>query len=126
MRPDLPDELVLPADSMPEDDMLANSLCQFDILYCVLVAAEGHTTVRSFYPSSAALLQSRADPIVNVIATDAAARAELLPNSDDAYIAGALDRVLRAAEQESRRFGGRWWGPSWPVQNYLDAHLLPQ
>ena len=37
MRPDLTDALVPDAGNPASDDALLNSLCQFDILYCLLV-----------------------------------------------------------------------------------------
>jgi hypothetical protein len=79
MRPDLPDNLVPATGSIPSDDVLLNSLCQFDILYCLLVATEGQTHVRSFYPSSAAFDESRADPALVKVAGDGAVRSRSVP-----------------------------------------------
>src|SRR6202007_2365041 len=74
MRPDVPDQLVPATGSLAGDDVLVNSLGQFDILYCLLVATEGQTQVRSFYPSSAAFDEPRADPALVKVAGDSAVR----------------------------------------------------
>lgn len=122
MRPDLPDHLV-PATSNPGDnDVLLNSLCQFDILYCLLVIIEGETSVKSMYPSSAAFDESRADPALVTVAGDKAVRATLFPNSTEAQIAAAIYRLLRLTIQEAFKFGGWWSGPPPSVQAFLTAN----
>lgn len=118
-RPDVPQSLVPTASNPAADDILLNSLCQFDILYCLLVAAEGQTSVRSFYPSSAAFDESRADPALVKVVGDNTMRATLFPNSNDSEIAGAIYKVVRLAMQEAFNFGGRWWGPPPSVQAFL-------
>ena len=65
---------------LTSDDALLNSLCQFDIVYCLLVITEGETSVKSVYPSSAAFDETRASAV----------RATLFPNSTDAVIAAAI------------------------------------
>jgi len=119
MRPDVHESLVATASNPAADDTLLNSLCQFDILYCLLVAAEGQTSVRSFYPSTAAFDESRADPALVKIAGDNTVRTTLFPNSNDGEIAGAIYKVVRLAMQEAFNFGGRWWGPPPSVQAFL-------
>jgi hypothetical protein len=99
--------------------VLLNSLCQFDILYCLLVATEGQTHVRSFYPSSAAFDESRADPALVKVAGDGAVRAALFPDSPDGDVAKAIYAVVRLAMQEAFKFGGTWWGPPPSVQAFL-------
>lgn len=122
MRPDLPDNLVPPPGSLTDDDPLLNSLCQFDILYCLLVATEGATKVRNFYPSSAAFNEARADPALVKVATNPAVRAALFPNSSSAQIASATHTVGRLALREAINFGGRWWGPPPSVQTFLTSN----
>jgi hypothetical protein len=126
MRPDLPDALVPHAGNPASDDALLNSLCQFDILYCLLVLTEGQTSVISMYPSSAAFDETRADPALVTVAGDSAARATLFPNSTDAEIAEAIYNVVRLTMQEAFKFGGRWWGPPPSVQAFLAAHGQPE
>ena len=87
MRPDLVDALVPDTGNPASDDPLLNSLCQFDILYCLLVLTEGQTSVKSMYPSSAAFDEIRADPALVTVAGDSAARATLFPNCTDADVA---------------------------------------
>lgn len=118
MRPDVP-QLIQETGSVASDDVLLNSLCQFDILYCLLVATEGQTQVRSFYPSSAAFDESRADPILVKVANDSVIRAALFPSSTDADIAASLYRVVRLTMQEAFKFGGIWSGPPPSVQAFL-------
>jgi hypothetical protein len=122
MRPDLPDTLVPATGNIGDDDPLLNSLCQFDILYCLLVATEGQTSVRSFYPSSAAFNETRADPILVTVAGDSNVRAVLFPNSTDAVVAEAIYQVVRLAIQEAFKFGGSWWGPPPSVQAFLTGN----
>lgn len=122
MRPDLTDGLVSVAGNPTSDDVLLNSLCQFDILYCLLVTTEGQTSVKSMYPSCAAFDESRADPALVTVAGDQAVRATLFPNSADAGIAAAIYQVLRRTMQEAFKFGGRWWGPPPSVQAFLTAN----
>ncbi|NKS71081.1 hypothetical protein GS584_21760, partial [Rhodococcus hoagii] len=43
MRPDLADSQV-PTDEITHDDIALNSLCEFDIAYCIIVAAWAPTT----------------------------------------------------------------------------------
>jgi hypothetical protein len=69
-----------------------NSLCQFDILYCLLVVAEGQTRIRSFYPFSTAFDETRADPALVTVAGDSEVRATLFPDSSDAEVAKRCTR----------------------------------
>ena len=104
------------------DDALLNSLCQFDILYCLLVLTEGQTSVKSMYPSSAAFDEARADPALVTVAGDSAVRATVFTNSNDGDIAAAMYSLVRLTMQEAFKFGGRWWGPPPSVQAFLIAH----
>lgn len=122
MRPDLTDALVPDTGNPPSDDALLNSLCQFDILYCLLVLTEGQTSVKSMYPSSAAFDETRADPALVTVASDSAVRTTLFPNCPDADVAKAIYNMVRLTMQEAFKFGGRWWGPPPSVQAFLTAH----
>jgi len=62
LRPDIGDDEIFPAEELAPDDELLNSLCQFDIAYCFVVAAEGVGRGR-YYPTSAAFNEDRAQPI---------------------------------------------------------------
>jgi hypothetical protein len=122
MRPDLPDVVVTDVGNPDGDDALLNSLCQFDILYCLLVLTEGQTSVKSMYPSSAAFDETRADPALVTVTGDAAVRTTLFPGSTDADIASAIYTLIRRTMQEAFKFGGRWWGPPPSVQAFLTTN----
>lgn len=124
MRPDLAADLF--PNNPASDDVLLNSLCQFDILYCLLVVTEGQTSVKSMYPSSAAFDEGRADPILVAIAGDRAIRATLFPSCTDQAVAEAIYNVVRLTMQEALKFGGRWWGPPPSVQEFLTTHGQPE
>lgn len=100
MRPDVADDEIPPVDQLAADDILLNSLCQFDIAYCLVVAAEG-TYHGADYPSSAVLNEDRAIPITQRIVADPGIRRRLFPNSDDARIAEALADVFETTIRES-------------------------
>lgn len=122
MRPDLAVDVSSKSVAPASDDILLNSLCQFDVLYCLLVVTEGQTSVKSMYPSSAAFDEARADPILVAITGDPVIRAALFPSCTDAAIADAIYNVVRLTMQEALKFGGRWWGPPPSVQEFLTRH----
>lgn len=113
-RPDYAESVALPAaEQLAHDDWLLNSLCQFDLWWCIVAAANvearrGHGGV--FYPSCAALHQYRAQPSLQTIATDPAARSAVFPGLSDAAVATAMAIVVRAAVRESYNYGGFWEG----------------
>jgi len=122
MRPDVPDSAVPDPGDLAHDDALFNSLCQFDILYCLIVAAEGQHH-GSGYPAASAMNQDRADPAFEVVATDADARATMFPASDERKIAEAMTQVFTSAERESFGFGGHWWSLPQGAQRFVSNHL---
>lgn len=102
LRPDLPDGIVV-------GDILLDSLCQFDILWCII--AQSATTrpgAMDFYPSSSELNQHRADPAFELIATNESARHILFPNLNDREIVELVTYVYSRAEQQSWNFNGFW------------------
>jgi Putative DNA-binding domain len=122
LRPDVSDDEIPPVDQLAADDVLLNSLCQFDIAYCFIVEAEG-TGQGSGYPSSAAFDEDRAKLIAQKIVAEPELRRRLFPNSDDAHIAAALKEVYRGAITESvNNYGGRWWAPPPTVQHFIDSN----
>lgn len=50
MRPDLDDSAIVPADQVDSNDVLLNSLCGFDMAYCLIVVAEGTAADRPTPP----------------------------------------------------------------------------
>lgn len=122
MRPDVPDSAVPSPGDLAHDDLLLNSLCQFDILYCLIVAAEGRHH-GSGYPAASAMNQGRADPAFELVAGDATARKAMFPSSDDRKIADAIAQVFSSAERESLGFGGHWWSLPQGAQRFVGNHL---
>jgi Putative DNA-binding domain len=122
MRPDIGDDEIPPAQELAPDDELLNSLCQFDITYCFVVAAEG-VGQGDYYPSSAAFSEDRAQPIALKIVDDPQVRRGLFPNSDDAQVAAALTDVYQTTIRESaNNYGGRWWAVPQRVIAFINAH----
>jgi hypothetical protein len=113
-RPDYAEEVTLPsAEQLAPDDWLLNSLCQFDLWWCIVAAAnveerKGNGGV--FYPSCAALHQYRAQPALETIATNKEARSEAFPKLPNSTIATAVAVVVGAAVRESHNYGGWWEG----------------
>ena len=130
MRPDVGDDEIPPVDKITANDVLLNTLCQFDIAYCVAVAAREGSLKSSFYPSSAAFDEDRAKPIALKIVDDPEVRRRLFPDSDDVSVAGGLALVYDRTIKESQiNYGGRWWSAPQRVNAFIDEHggpfLLP-
>jgi hypothetical protein len=122
MRPDVPDSAVFAPGDLVHDDTLFNSLCQFDVLYCLIVAAEGQYH-GSGYPASSSMNQDRADPAFEVVANDVDARSAMFPTSDERKVAEAMMQVFTSAERESFGFGGHWWSLPHAAQRFVSSHL---
>jgi hypothetical protein len=122
MRPDIGDNEIPPIDEITAGDVLLNTLCEFDIAYCFIVAAEG-TGQSLFYPSSAAFDENRAKPIALKIVDDQNVRRRLFPKSDDARVADALAHVYERTIKESQNnYGGRWWAAPPAVAAFIAEH----
>jgi hypothetical protein len=125
MRPDIGDNEIPPLDKINSHDILLNSLCQFDIAYCFVVAAEG-TGKGEFYPSAAAFSEDRAKPIALKIVDDPKVRRELFPNSNDERVGDALGLVYHRTVKESANYGGRWWSAPQQVTRFIDDNGGPR
>ena len=121
MRPDVPDTGLPEPSQMADDDTLFNSLCQFDVLLCMIVAAEGKQHGGG-YPASSAMHQHRADPAFILTASDTTARAALFPTSTNETVASAMARVFSSALRESHSFGGHWWSLPSSAQRFVDEY----
>lgn len=77
MRPDLTEDQV-PTDEISARDAALNSLCEFDIAYCFIVAAMG-SGHGSAYPSSSAFDEDRSKPMAQRIVADANLREQMFP-----------------------------------------------
>ncbi|OQM78222.1 AlbA family DNA-binding domain-containing protein [Rhodococcus sp. 66b] len=89
------------------EDRLLNSLCQFDLWWCVIadLNSEGEKSGFEFYPNFAVFHGYRTEPAVDIIATDSEARSAVFPGSSEKAVASALSRVLEVAGRESRNQG---------------------
>jgi hypothetical protein len=99
-------------EEFSRNDVLLNSMCQFDFAWCVVARLlhpkEGDSKL--FYPSCAALFQDRTQPIIVRLATSSEVRTAVFPDRTSEDWAGAVKRVLDVAEQQSRHSGGWWQG----------------
>jgi hypothetical protein len=121
MRPDLPDRAV-PSEEVNGSDAALNSLCQFDLTYCMIVVAMG-TGHSSASPSSAAFDENRAKPIAQKIVADAAVRQRLFPNVSDAEIAAAITSTYDVAiHRSANNYGSRWWTMPPIVEAFVTEH----
>ncbi|WP_374158088.1 helix-turn-helix domain-containing protein [Mycobacterium sp. G7A2] len=122
MRPDLDDSQV-PAEEIRHDDAALNSLCEFDIAYCVVVASMG-TDHGSAYPSSVTFDENRAKPMAQRLVADANIRHRMLPGVADPKIASAIHDIYNLAIQQPG--GGRWWGMPPSVDLWVSQNLPAQ
>jgi hypothetical protein len=121
MRPDVSDDQIPPGDELAPHDELLNTLCQFDIAYCFVVAAEGNGRGGA-YPSSSAFKEDRAHPVALKIVGDSDVRRRLFPESDDTRIADAMKAVYEDAGTEAAKFRGGWWDPPQRVIAFFNEH----
>lgn len=114
LRPDYAADVVLSAaEELASGDWILNSLCQFDLWWCVLAkASTASNSFRGgiFYPSCAAFHQYRSQPAIDSIALDADARAQALPGLPESTTATALAAVVEVSVRESQNYGGFWVG----------------
>ena len=119
MHPDIPNETLANTEAIPEDDLILNSLCQFDILYCAIVATD-KTYRGGAYPASSAFKQGRAYPILTRLIDDESMRHQLFPGKSDLQIAAALNEAINSAQQQSfQTSNGWWWGDHPGVQKFI-------
>ena len=124
MRPYLPSVETSIDDSYDSPDRLLDSLCQFDILYCLVVAAEGRHYGEA-YPASSAFRQERANPALSLVVSSSEVRRELLPERDDARVAQAIHKVFELAKNQSMQLkvpDDWWWNPPWDVENFIEKY----
>jgi hypothetical protein len=118
MRPDLPDDLAPVVAVVNERDALMDSLCQFDALYCMLVAANP-VRQSAYYPSFSGLSPRRIDPVLIAIATQPDVREDLFPGVGTEQVRGAMGAVLTFANSERGLSGNFWSEPSEEVRDFL-------
>ncbi|BBY82103.1 ATP-binding protein [Mycolicibacterium pulveris] len=126
MRPDIGDDEIPPRDEVTANDVLLNTLCEFDIAYCLVVAAEG-TGKGAFYASSAAFDEDRAKPMALKIVEDSKVRRLLFPASDDDRVGDALALVYhRTIRESANNLGGRWWTAPQAVIEFINDNGGPR
>lgn len=129
LRPDYsPDTQLPPADALEQDDWLLNSLCEFDLWWCILSLASqpGAREGAAYYPSCAAFHQRRSQPTLTHITTDPTVRRAAFSDTTDQVIADAILTVVTMAEDQSYQYGG-WWdglGNDPRVTRYVEAHAV--
>jgi hypothetical protein len=110
LRPDVRNSTEFDHGHLQDHDQLLNALAQFDLWWCVMAQTKSTRNSPVFYPSCAALHQYRCQPAIYTIATDADARADAFPDTDDELVAHCLAQVVVTAERESWKYGGFWNG----------------
>ena len=103
-------------------DPILDSICQFDILYCLIAATAPEGRGSEFYPSSAAFHQSRVNPILERVARNDEIRRFLFPGISDQAVAEAISGVVDAAASESWRYGGFWHGVQGSIERFVDSN----
>lgn len=121
MRPDLSE--VDPPETLNQNDALLNSLCRFDVLYCIIVELERKASQAPGYPASSAFNQSRINPTLSQLATGENVRRQLAPEADDSLWAGAITTVVEVARHQSFSHGGDWIGGPQDVVDFVRSHL---
>ena len=106
-----------------EKEYALNALCQFDFLQCVHVV---HRTDRGdrAYPSFSQYYNTRTEPIISMLITDAKARNDALPAMDDHRLAGIILALDEVASREAFLVAG-WDSHFWSdqrIQRFLDLH----
>ena len=121
MRPDIKDSHLSDEPRVATDDVLLNSLCEFDLAYCVIVFAKGQHHGEAF-PSSAEFSEDRAKPMSVRIVGDAAIRNRLIPNATNPEVAHALRETYRHAIRESLNYAHGWWAPPPSVDQFIATY----
>lgn len=107
LRLDYPDDSAYGSTEQPaNDDMLLDSICQFDAAYCVIAHAD-KPNGSQFYPSFCGLYARRAEPMLIRLLDDASVYENLLPSFSEEQRTQAVAEVSRAARQEGWQINNR-------------------
>ncbi|MBO9553167.1 ATP-binding protein [Cellulomonas sp.] len=108
LHEDVPVEIMEhdPEGEARTDDLLLDSLCQADFLWCVVAVADAgaDASTHDFYPSCAGFYSRRSAPVAQVLATRRDARHQAV-GPDDRVIAEAINLVNETSSSESGRWG---------------------
>ncbi|CAM4228866.1 Divergent AAA domain protein [Mycobacterium basiliense] len=121
MRPDLTAADATFESDVTTDDLLLNSLCQFDFAYCIIVLAKG-TAHGEAWPSSVAFDERRVTPMARRIVEETDIRNRMIPETSNADIAHAIRETYDRAIGESLKYGGWWGGPPPSIQHFIDQY----
>lgn len=112
-------------DSSHENDIILDSLCQFDALGCLVVIGERKSfDSGNYYPSFSRYYTQRTAPAFVDIVTDPQMRSALF-NEDNRFLADSLVEVLTRAERESFRYNGWDRMGDGPVSRFIEEHRTP-
>ena len=98
---------------------MLNDLCQFDILYCLVVYAEGKYHGGA-YPASVVMNQSRADPAFVAVATSPDARKLLFLDNDDAKVADVVEEVFDMVRKQAMQYWKIWGRLPSVVEKFIE------
>lgn len=126
-----PDVLAMHYDKSNGDqlnDVVLDSLCAFDMLFCICVNAvgEGHGGA---YPSCALFKDERVAPVARaLLSSDSKVRRELLPGCSDEDVANAFRQFWTEATRQSMQHGIWQWDldGSGVIQSFLKEHLIDE
>lgn len=127
LRPDFSAGTTLPnAEELAHGDWLLNSLCEFDLWWCILALANRPDSRdgAAYYPSCAAFHQWRSQPTLTRIGTEPEVRQAAFGGTSDQVIADAMLAVVKMAVGESHQYGGWWDGFNYDpkVADFVNAH----
>jgi hypothetical protein len=107
LRLDYPDDSGYGSTEQPSnDDVLLDSICQFDATYCVIAHAD-KPNGSQYYPSFCGLYARRSEPILIRLLDDASVYDDVLPGLSKEQRTQAVVEVAKAARQEGWRINNR-------------------
>ena len=127
LRPDFGAGTTLPKpEELAHNDWLLNSLCEFDLWWCILALANRPDSRdgAAYYPSCAAFHQRRSQPTLTRIATEPEVRKAAFGDTANQVIADSMLAVVKVAVSQSHQYGGWWDGfaDDPKVADYVNAH----
>ncbi len=102
LRSDCPDASI----EVGRTDELLDSLCQFDMLWCLIIATQPSDHIGyEYYASFAGFFGDRSEPILDELVLFEPMRRTLFAETDDRTIAVAMKQVVEHATRESQVMG---------------------
>lgn len=105
-------------------DALLDSLCQFDMLWCLITAAQPNERLGfQFYPSFAVYFGTRTEPVLDLLVRSEAMRTELFRETTAEVVANAMLQVIAMSGRESVNHGfHNEIRPSPAVAEFIENH----